>query len=193
MKATKRRTGAGFTLIELMIVVAIVGVLAVLAVYGVQKYVAHAKTAEATNSVGEMSKDAAAAYEKEGMAGTVMGQKTSSGVARHLCASATASVPASATSIQGKKYQSTVSDWNKDAAANAGFSCIKFTIDQPQYYMYSYGASGTSGNAGDTYTAQAQGDLNGDGVLSLYTLTGSITSSYVLITAPNLTVVRPED
>jgi prepilin-type N-terminal cleavage/methylation domain-containing protein len=45
----------GFTLIELMIVVAIVGILAVLAVYGVRKMTAHAKTAEATNSLGMIS------------------------------------------------------------------------------------------------------------------------------------------
>ena len=193
MKGNARSLRAGFTLIELMIVVAIVGVLAVLAVYGVSKYVAHAKTAEATNSVGEMAKDAATAYERESMAGTVMGVKTTTGIVRHLCGSATASVPASATSIQGRKYQSTVAEWNKDAPTNAGFSCLKFTMDQPQYYMYSYTASGTSGHAGDTFTAQAQGDLNGDGVLSMYQLTGEITSNYVLYTAPNFIIVRPED
>jgi hypothetical protein len=122
-----------------------------------------------------------------------MNVRTSTGIVRRLCGSATATVPASATSIQGRKYQSTVSDWNHDQATNAGFSCLKFTIDQPQYYMYSYTASGTSGHAGDTFTAQAQGDLNGDGVLSLYQLTGSITSSYVLFTAPNFVIVRPDD
>ena len=35
----------GFTLVELMIVVAIVGILAALAIYGVRKYMANAKTA----------------------------------------------------------------------------------------------------------------------------------------------------
>ncbi len=58
-------TRAGFTLIELMIVVAIIGVLAVLAVFGVRRYIANAKAAEARNTVARIAQSTLASYEFE--------------------------------------------------------------------------------------------------------------------------------
>jgi type IV pilus assembly protein PilA len=190
------RSGAAraFTLVELMVTVAIVGVLAVLATYGVRKYVANAKTAEARASVGQIAKDAALAFERETYTTTgVMARQTSTNILRQLCASASATVPASSSAIKAKKYQSTRAEWSADQAAHKGFACIKFEIDQPQYFMYSYTASGST-NVGDSFTAAAQGDLNGDGVLSLFQTTGIIQGSgRALNLQPNILEVRPED
>src|ERR1700690_2392219 len=95
-----------FTLLELMIVVAIIGILAVLAIYGVRKYVSNAKTAEARNSMGQIGKDATTAFEREAMAGTVLAAGTTTLASRALCGPASATVPGAIANVASKKYQS---------------------------------------------------------------------------------------
>src|SRR6476661_1097900 len=98
MRTQTRVAKAGFTLVELMIVVAIVGVLAVLAVYGVRKYIANAKTAEAKNSLGQMGKDAVTAFEGERMSAAVLPEGSQTDVIRQLCATGnTKSIPGTIT------------------------------------------------------------------------------------------------
>jgi type IV pilus assembly protein PilA len=187
--AIRKRLKEGFTLIELMIVVAIVGVLAVLAVYGVRKYIANAKTAEAKNSLGQMGKDAVSAYEGEKMSSAILATNGSTGVLRDVCLSASAKVPAAATSIKGAKYQSSKGDWSPtaDVQTNVGFPCLRYEMTAPQYYMYGYSAA-----TGASFLTTAEGDLNGDGTTSLFSQNGSIVQGRLLV-SPSIAEVSPEE
>lgn len=162
-------------IIVIPMLIAMLGVLSALGIYGVRKYLLAAKSAEAKVTIGRMAKNAAMAYDDN----------------KALCSSARSSVPGSPTMIMGRKYQSSAAEWTADGPGN-GFACLKFSMPDPQYFMYSYRATGKD-EAGDSFQAKANGDLNGDGVLSEFSLEGQIVSPGVLQISPSIKETNPEE
>lgn len=153
------RRARGFTLVELMIVVAIIGVLAALAIYGVARYLKHAKTAEAIRGLGAMENGSRQQYQRE----TPWPPGTSDKYVHMFCPTAG---PTPAAMPRGAKVLVPTTEWN-----SAGWACLKFSMVDPQFYVYKSVSNDLLGTDA-VYTATAEGDLDGNGTSSLFEIVG---------------------
>ncbi len=157
------RKRSGFTLIELMIVVAILGVLAALAIPSFTAMVRRSKTAEAHEVIQQLFSHAAAYYIRD---------QFSSGATGTHHRDCTVSSADNKITPSGQKQQGNYSD--------PGFTGIGFS-HKLSYFRFelvnnyqSAGACQVPPRTVDLYMLRARGDLDEDGTLSFFELaTGS--------------------
>jgi type IV pilus assembly protein PilA len=179
----KLRRNEGFTLIELMIVVAIIGVLAAVAIPAFTNYVKRAKTSEVGANLKAMFTGAAAYYQSERWRQGV--QLPGSGA---VAATTYCTVPAASTTQPPTAAKVTL-DWQQEAQS---FSDIGFAPADPLYYQYFIlGSTGDCGGAPgniNVYTFQARGNLDGDSNLSTFEIAVGSNNNNDLFRSPGMYV-----
>ena len=191
----KLENAKGFTLIELMIVVAILGILAVVAVPALQKYMRRAKTAEAKTQLAKIYDAASSFFKSEhaqrGATAFIGSGGNVADLAPHLCpypqgqpgggeAGITPDInfncnqgPGArcipATGGGGAGYYD-IALWNNNAVWNG----LNYLQEQGHYFHYNFiSVNTTSGYGACQFTAQAFADLDDDSIFSTYERSGA--------------------
>ena len=153
----------GFTLIELMIVVAILAILAVVAVPAFIKYMRRAKTTEAIDELDKIYKSASTYYTTPLV--DSVGNKVSCQfpINQAMTPNVTGKVCCGGTLDTDKDDRC---DVNTAAWTTGSWSSLNFQMNDQHYFGYAYESSGTLSNA--RFTASAHADLDCDGVLSTF-------------------------
>lgn len=144
----------GFSLIELMIVIAILGVIASVAIPNFLKFMIRAKTTEATMSVRKLF-DGSVAYfltDRYGPTGAPIPNQFPSSVGP---------MPNPAA-LGPQKVVTGVALWD----AQPSWMALNFAFEDAHYFAYQYRSEGQ--NNASTFTAYAYGNLDGDANFSTF-------------------------
>jgi len=169
MNRSMKRLMAGFTLVELMIVVVILGILAAVAIPAFTRYVKRSKTSEASGNIAKIYQGEQTYYQ--------------AALERGYSSFVNASTATPSSAPGSAKYPANVALWNADA----NWAAIGFSLDSAHYYQYASPGSTAITSDGTAFTAYAVGNLDGDGTNSSFIRYGSISGGEIQGSQINIT------
>jgi prepilin-type N-terminal cleavage/methylation domain-containing protein len=165
MKRTMQKLAAGFTLVELMIVVVILGILAAVAIPAFSRYVKRSKTSEATENINGIYNGEVTYYNRSP-------ELNGNPSAQFIAATAQ---PSTVPHSQKATGVWTATDW----------TAVGYASDKALYYSYQAFATGVGSNS--VATVRASGDLDGDTTTSQFQRTVSVSGAEVAGSAIQIT------